>query len=339
METKRARTAAFVGTVILMGAVAAGADGAGNPAGVVAALAGKPPQVLSELEAAVGPLHRDPAKWADAVGPLYRVSPRPGVARATVELAIDPFHQDPPKVADPALRHWDLDFLSGREACQRLLAARFPRPLELRVDNRRILRFGDLYLTDLDVDGGFRLSWYDREPLFAIPLRNASETAKLVEDLAAVANAGFTRQAVVARLGALTPDPGHAADVLRTETWELFYEPMGAAKPQRLTISFKRPLPARELLPKLGILRPAVRSGDTHLQSRYIFDRAKRVSFETGYPLPAVGGYAVRLGVDPKGLIETRERSAGSPAWSADGAQILSLEALTPWLDPKQKRL
>src|SRR6478609_5352172 len=150
MGTKRARKAAFVGTVVLMGAAAAGADGAGNPAGVVAALAGKPPHMLSELEAIVGPLHRDPAKWGDAVGPLYRVFHESAFARATVELAIDPFHQDPQKVADPSLRHWDLDFLSGREACRRLLAARFRDLREIRVDNRIISRFGDLYLTDLD---------------------------------------------------------------------------------------------------------------------------------------------------------------------------------------------
>jgi hypothetical protein len=341
METKRARTAAFVGTVILMGAVAAGADGAGNPAGVVAALAGKPPHVLSELEAIVGPLHRDPAKWGDAVGPLYRVFHEPAFARATVELAIDPFHQDPQKVADPSLRHWDLDFLSGRVASRRLLAARFRDLREIRVDNRIISRFGDLYLTDLDTADGFRLSWYDREPLFAVPLRNASETAKLVEALAAVAHAGFTRQAVVARLGALKPDPGHGADVLRTETWDLIYEPLGAAKPQRLTINFKRPLPARELLPKLGILKPAVRSNDTHLQSRDIFDQAISIrdSYKTGYPLPAVGGYAVEIHVDPEGLIEMKERTPGSPVWSADGARIISFTALAPWLDPKQKRL
>jgi hypothetical protein len=330
-----------MGAVVLMGAVAVGAAGGerlGNPAGVVAALAGKPPRVLSELEAVVGSLHRDRRKWEDAVGPLYRVAPGPGVARATVELAIDPFHQEPPKVADPSLRHWDLDFLSGREACRRVLAARFPKVTELRVDSRRVLRFGDFYLTGLDAGDGFRLSWYDREPLFAIPTRSAAETAKLVEALAAVANAGFTRQAVVAHLGPLTHDPGRNADVLQTATWELFYEPAGAAKPGSLAIRFKRPLPARDLLPRLGILRPAVRSSDTHLQSRTIFDQAKKVSYETGYPLPAVGGYAVRLGVDPQGLIQTRERSGGSPVWSAEGAQIAFFEALEPWLDPRQKR-
>jgi hypothetical protein len=339
METTRGRKAAFAGVMALMVALAA-EGGAGNPASVVAALAGKPPHVLSELEAIVGPLHRDPAKWGDAVGPLYRVSHEPAFARATVELAIDPFHEDPQKVADPSLRHWDLDFLSGRDACQRLLAARFPQPLELRVDNRRILRFGDFYLTDLDVNDGFRLSWYDQEPLFAVPLRNASETAKLVEALAAVAHAGFTRQAVVARLGALKPDPGHGADVLRTETWDLIYEPLGAARPQRFTINFKRPLPAHELLPTLGIRKPAVSSNDTHLQSRDIFDQAISIrdSYKTGYPLPAVGGYAVEIHVDPEGLIEMKERTPGSPVWSADGARIISLAALAPWPDPGQKR-
>ena len=76
--------AAFAGVMALMGALAA-EGGAGNPASVVAALVGKPPHVLSELEAIVGPLHRDPAKWGDAVGPLYGVSHEPAFSPA--ELA------------------------------------------------------------------------------------------------------------------------------------------------------------------------------------------------------------------------------------------------------------
>ena len=328
---KSARKAVSVGLVALIGTLAAwAADPSGDPAAVVAALVAKPPQALSELEAIVGSLHRDPAKWEDAVGPLYRVSPGPGVARAGVELAIDSFHQDPQKVSDPSLGHWDLDFVAGRDACLQLLAARFPKMRELRVDGHRVLRFGDFYYSELGPDGGFRLSWFDREPLFAIPLRSAGETAKLVKALAAIANAGFSRRAVVAHLGALTRDPGLSADVLHTETWDLTYEPAGAAKPQRLSISFKRPLPSRDLLPKLGIRKPEVRSGDTHMQSRTLFDQAKRLSPETGYPLPAVGGYAISLDVDPHGLIETRGRHAGSPIWSAEGAQIIFLEAFPP---------
>jgi hypothetical protein len=325
-----------------LGALAAGAAGAarlGIPQAMVAALAEKPPHVLSELEAIVGPLHRDPANWEEAVGPLHRRLPGPGVARAEVELAIDPFHQDPRKVKDPPLKHWDLDFPWCRDACRRLLAARFPEMRELRVDGRRVLRFGDLYFTELDIAYGFRLSWYDREPLFAVPLRSANETVKLANALAAVAHAGFTRQAVVAQFGPLTRDAGWNADVLHRETWDLFYEPAGAAKPQRFSISFKRPLPSRELLPKLGILKPAVRSEDVHLESRCIFDQTKRMSLETGYPMPAVGGYAVSLCVDPQGLIETREHAPGSPVWSAEGSQIISFEALPPWLDPRQKRM
>jgi hypothetical protein len=75
-----------------------------------------------------------------------------------------------------------------------------------------------------------------------------------------------------------------------------------------------------------------VRSGDTHLQSRTLFDQAKRLSPETGYPLPAVGGYAISLDVDPNGLIETKGRIAGSPVWSAEGSQIISLAAFPPRL-------
>jgi hypothetical protein len=85
-------TAAWKIAFAALGALAAGAAGAGkpgNPAAVVQALAEKP-HVLSELEAIVGSLHRDPAQWEQAVGPLHRVSPGPGIARADVELAIDP---------------------------------------------------------------------------------------------------------------------------------------------------------------------------------------------------------------------------------------------------------
>jgi hypothetical protein len=319
---------AFVALLI----TAAGAKASENPATIVTALLDSAPRKLSALEAILGPLHRDPTKWDDAVGPLHRISPSPGVARADVELAIDIFHDDPYKVEDPSLSHWDLDFLSGRSSCQQLLMARFPKVRELRVDGRRVLRFGDFYLTPLDAADGFRLSWYEREPLFAIPLRSAAETAKLIDALVTVAKAGFTRRSVVAHLGALTLDRGWNADFLHTDTWDLRYEPSGAAKPKRVVIDFKRPLPSRDLLSKLGIRKPAVMSGDSHMLSRTIFDQAKSLSPDTGYPLPAVGGYAVGLNVDPHGLIDTKEVWGFSPVWRAEGAQIISLEALAPWL-------
>lgn len=301
---------------------------ANKPAGVVAALADKQPRVLSELEAVVGPLRRDPAKWEEAVGPLRRISPGPAVARAHVDLGIDIFHQDPRKVEDPSLGHWELDFTSGRDASRRLLAGRFPKAAELRGDDgRRVLRFGDLYFSELDVDGGFRLSWYCNEPLFAIPQRNEQETAKLVAGLAAVANAGFTRQAIAAHLGPLAYDPQRGLDVLRTGTWTLDYKPTGAARPERIAIDFKRPLPARDLLPRLGIQRPGVISGDTHMQSRTVIDLAKRFSPEIGHLLPAVKDYGIRISVDQEGLIKTGEKRPGTPIWSAEGAQILSLSA------------
>ncbi|HEX4960101.1 MAG TPA: hypothetical protein VF173_04635 [Thermoanaerobaculia bacterium] len=328
------KNAPAAGIAILAGLLAltgaANAAKAGNPAQVVAALAAKPPQVLSELEAVVGPLHRDTAKWEDAVGPLRRLSPGPGVARVDVELAIDVFHQDPQKVQDPSLKRWDLDFLSGREASRRRLAERFPKAQELRDGGRRVLRFGDFYYSELDVEGSFRLTWYRDEPLFAIPLRSEGETAKLVNDIAAVAKAGFSRQAVTARFGALTHDPRREVDAVRSATWDLEFSPPGAAKPERFTISFERPLPSRDLLPQLGIERPAVHAGDTHLQSRTIIDLAHRMSLETGYPLPAVAGYVIDISVDPKGLVETSEHVPGSPVWSADGSQIVSFAAFLP---------
>jgi len=301
-----------------------------NPADVVAALVGKPPGVLSELEAVVGPLHRNPAKWEDAVGPLRRVSPGPAVARASVELAIDVFHQDPAKEADPSLAHWDLEFRTGRDASRQLLARRFPRPAALRDGGRPVLRFGDFYFSALEVGDGFRLSWYREEPMFAVPERSEAETARLLADLAAIANAGFTRQAIETRLGRLVPDPWKESDLLHGSTWDVTYHPSGAARPDRFSIQFKRPLPSRDLYSRVGIERPAVRSNDTHMQSRDIFDQAHRLSRETGYPMPALRGYVIDIEVDPKGLAITDRQAPGSPVWKAEGSRILSFGAFLP---------
>jgi hypothetical protein len=166
--------------------------------------------------------------------------------------------------------------------------------------------------------------------LFAVPARSEKQTAKLVADLAAIANAGFSRQAIAARLGPLAYDRELGGDALRADTWTLVYEPAGAAKPERFTVSFKRPLPSRDLLPKLGIQRPAVHSGDVHMQSRTIIDLAKRLSLETGYPLPAFRGYVISIYVDPEGLVETGERVPGSPVWGAKGSRITSFTAFLP---------
>ena len=313
--------------VVMMGA--AGGKTA-TPLDAVAALIDKPPGVLSELEAIVGPLHRNPARWEDAIGPLHRVSPGPAVARAGVELAIDIFHQDPSKVEDPRLAHWDLDFQTGRDACRRLLAQRLPKPQELRDGGRPVLRFGDFYFTALDAGDGFRLTWYREEPLFAIPGRSESGTARLLADLAAIANAGFTRQAIEARLGRLVHDPRENADVLHAGTWDLTYEPSGAARPERFTINFRRPLPSRDLYSRIGIERPAVRSGDVHMQSRDVFDQAHRSSPKTGYPSPALRGYVIDIGVDPEGLVKTDQRAPGGPVWKAEGSRIVSFSAFLP---------
>lgn len=300
----------------------------GEPSQVIAALVEQPPGVLSQLEAIIGPLHRDPVKWEDAVGPLHRLAPGPGVAKADVELGIDTYHEDPRKVTDPSVIHWSLDFLADRDACRRLLAARFPAPRELHDGGRRVLRFGDFYFSELDVAGGFRLAWYRQEPLFAIPERSERETAKLVADLAAVANAGFTRQAVAAHLGPLTYDREWDEDILRSPTWTLKYSPAGAAKPKRFYLVFKRPLPSQGLLPRFGIQRPAVHSHDVHGIGRTIVDLDHPVSSETGYPMPALRGYIIDIQVYPKGLTAIDDHSL---AWSAEGSQIFSINA---WLPP-----
>ena len=86
-----------------------------------------------------------------------------------------------------------LDFVAGPRRLP--AAARGALPEDARVARRRPL-FAALrrfYYSELDVDCGFRLSLYDTEPLFAVPLRSAGETAKLVDALAAIANAGFSR--------------------------------------------------------------------------------------------------------------------------------------------------
>ena len=321
-----------MGGLAVIAIVSMGATGAKteNPPAVVAALVQQPPSVLSGLESIVGSLHRNPAEWEDAIGPLRRISPGPAVARVYVEMAIDPFHQDPSKVVDPSLKHWALDFRKGRDACRKLLAQRLPGPAELRDGGRPVLRFGDFYFSALDASDGFRLSWYREEPLFAIPERNEAETARLLADLAAIANAGFTRQAIEARLGRLVPDRWKETDLLHGATWDLSYAPSGAARPKEFTIHFQRPLPSRDLYSRIGIERPAVRSNDVHMQSRDVFDQAHRLSTETGYPMPALRGYVIDIGVDPEGLVKTDQRAPGSPVWKAEGSRILSFQAFLP---------
>jgi len=58
---KITRKAVFLGLMALTGILSAWAAApSGDPAAVIAALVAKPPQVLSELEAILGSLHRDP---------------------------------------------------------------------------------------------------------------------------------------------------------------------------------------------------------------------------------------------------------------------------------------
>ncbi len=301
-----------------------------DPAAVVAALIAQPPRRLSELEAIIGPLPRDRAKWEEAVGPLEASAPSPAVARARVELSIDVFHQDPTEVEDPALGSYTLRFTSGWEACRRLLAASFPAPRALVRFGRPVSRFGDLYLTDPALGGSFALSWYSQEPEFAIPVRGAEETARLVEGLAAVARAGFTRRAVEERFARLAYDPGREEDQAAGETWTVRFEPPGAAVARELWVSFRRPLPAAALLPKIGIPEWRIVSGDTHLQSRHLVGWPRRLDPETGYSLPAVGGYVLRLQVSGEGLTQTTEEYPASPVWSSDDPQLLSFHAFRP---------
>jgi hypothetical protein len=323
------RSALLIG---IGGAIAAGAGLATHrdPGSLVGALIENAPSSLGELEAIIGDLHRDPAKWEDAIGPLRRGALGRGVARAEVELDIDLFHQRPDTVKDPRLSSWSLDFAVGRQSCRRLLRARFPHPSELTDAGRRVLRCGDFYLSELDVADGFRLSWYRRQPAFAIPERDASATAKLVEALAAVAHEGFSRASIVARLGPLAYDSGLGVEVLRQATWIVKYAPAGAAQPDSFRIELERPLPGRDLLPRLGIERPVVAAADVHMQSRRILDLAHPTPAETGYALPAAGGYAVDVRVDPQGLVRVPGHEAGSPLWSAEGAQIIALQAFPP---------
>ena len=146
----------------------------------------------------------------------------------------------------------------------------------------------------------------------------------------AIADAGWTRQAIEARLGKLTPNSGSDEDQIERELWSLEFEPAGAAKPERVHIAFRRPLQGADLIRRLGIEEPRITAGDTHMQSRGVIDLKHRLSLETGYPLPARGGYALDIEVSREGLIETKEEYPASTVWRTDDPQILWLTALAP---------
>jgi hypothetical protein len=289
------------------------------------------PSNLSELEAVIGRLERDRSNWADAVGPLRRETPSSVLRRVRVSLVIDPFHQDPRKVEDPLLAEYLLSFGEGVTAAR--LALRFHLgggDVLRREGERAVERFGSFYLTADAAGEGFNLAWYREEPEFAIPLRSEDETRRLTEAIGAVADARWTREAIERQWGALRPNVDKGADQLIFELWSLEFHPIGAAKPKRLHISFRRPLDGAALIRRLGIEEPRVTAGDVHQQSRGVIDFAHRLSLETGYPLPARGGYALDIEVADQGLVKTDEDYPASPVWKTDRPQITWITALAP---------
>ena len=313
---------AGVAAIGLMGAPAFG-EGVG-------AIVDAKPESLSQLEACIGRLGRDRTNWEEAVGPLRREAPSPALRRARVSFAIDVFHQDPQEVEDPNLAEYLLSYPAGLAAARAVLRERLGEPKALRQDERPVERYGEFYVLPDAAGDGFQLAWYADEPDFAIPERSAAETTKLTDDLVAIADAGWTRQAIEARLGKLTPNSGSDEDQIERELWSLEFEPAGAAKPERVHIAFRRPLQGADLIRRLGIEEPRITAGDTHMQSRGVIDLKHRLSLETGYPLPARGGYALDIEVSREGLIETKEEYPASTVWRTDDPQILWLTALAP---------
>lgn len=313
-----------------VGVVVLGLMGAPDLRGSVRAVLETKPESLSQLEACLGPLGRDRTNWAEAVGPLRREAPSPDLRRVRVSFAIDIFHQDPQEVEDPRLAEYLLSYPAGLTAARAVLRERFGEPKALRQDDRPVERYGDFYLTPDASGEGFQLAWYADEPDFAVPPRSAAETAKLTDDIVAIADAGWTRTAVEARFGKLAQRGGRNAEGIERELWSLEFRPAGAEKPQRVHIAFRRSLAGGDLIRRLGIEEPRITAGDTHMQSRGVIDMKHRLSLETGYPLPARGGYALDIEVSREGLIETKEEYPASTVWRTDHPQILWLTALAP---------
>jgi hypothetical protein len=82
--------------ILLLAATPAGAANNAEAETMVALLLTSAPRQLSQLEAVVGDLRRDVSRWQDAVGPLDRRSPSPGISRVRAQMAIGMYHQDPP---------------------------------------------------------------------------------------------------------------------------------------------------------------------------------------------------------------------------------------------------
>jgi hypothetical protein len=329
------RIATGLAVIFVLAAGPAGAAATADAETMVALLLASPPRQLSQLEAVVGGLRRDVSQWQDAVGPLDRLSPSPGIARVRAALAIDMYHQDPPKVADPSLAEYLLEFPAGREAARRLLAAAFPGPAELAEGGEKVWRYGDFYFRERGAADGFALAWYSFEPLFAIPARGPEETAALGEKLAAVAAAQFSLAAVERHFGKLQPVPRSSSGEVAGPTWRLEYSPAGAEFPKTFALSLKRPLPAEKLVARLGLRRPVVTTVDVHMRSRVVAEmldyeehlrQVEQRSAEVEGRAPAgARSYQISISVDYEGLQKTGGRVYG--LWSIEGAGIRSFAA------------
>jgi hypothetical protein len=288
---------------------------------LVTALIAAEPRDLLALEAVIGPVRRDPRRWTDAVGPLRRAHLSALVAEVTIGLAIDLHHQDPRRVTNPPLKDYRLRLAAGRsEALAALQKA--GAVVRLTDGGTEVLRFGRFYARTSAGDG-FVLEWHATEPRFAQPRPSGPEQAALVDRVVSVLREGPSRAVLQRQFGELRLDRDWGCDAAAGSGWSLQACPSGAARPGRLSLRFKPPLPGDAIVAALAVTEPVVVATDVHMTTRYLLDWKSRA-------FPMAHGYRVTIAVPTVGLEMTDRTWPASPVWRAPRLQVMSIDFEPP---------
>lgn len=280
---------------------------------------------LNDLEPIFGKFVRKGPYMADAFSPRFAGDLPLGVSNYRIRTSIDIYHQDPSMQKDAPLDSYCFGFDGGLSATEQELAKLAPA-IELEEDNRRVVRYENLYLKESDKpDGPFELCWYRETPEFALPKRADGEYEQIVSAVMSMLNDKLSRTAIEEKFGAASYDARHDFGLtVRRPTWQVSFVLNSAARPPQTQVRFSfnanRPLDGAQLLHLLNVEKPRATSFDVHMTGRSLVDGATMSR-------PKFGKYLVEIEVKDEGLAEDREMSArmNRPVWNSAQFRILAI--------------
>jgi hypothetical protein len=303
---------------ILLASPALGQSPAPSTADLVARLAGLKTPWLRELEAVVGPLHRDLSVWEEAVGPLRRDLAQGPIEHLDVRFTIDFYHQDPQREENVQLASWDVLFRGGADEALARLRQRFGegQPLDYAVGHPH--RFGDLFLTPLPA-GRFQLAWYAEEPEWAVPRRSPADERALEDRLIVFLRSGIRNETIEKAFARPGPLAERSSLGAQGPQWRLEVSPDPGGRPRWVSIEIRGlPLDATRLIASLGLREPGLIASDVHLSNPDLSD------LQTGKQ-PVVDGYEVDVRLDQELLAPVPARRPATAAWKPKSWRIRGL--------------